>query len=1069
MSTTLTLTTGTDRLQGTAGDDTVLFPYSVHNLTAQDVVRLGAGFDVLVTERTQHLGLGGELLAGFSGLDAIDLSSLPSVRFNPVEALLEGSDSGRFTIAFDGDALTLDMRGAGERRGFVLDGTGRVTLFDAENQVVEMARGTPGWIVGGAGADTLIGGGAGDRLLGGAGSDSLVGGGGGDTLSGGEGFDVLVADAGDATLTGGSEGDIFVIGRGAGRVTITDYDVSGVVEHLDLSAFAGIGGVEDLTLRDAGRDLRVTGPGGLDLVLEGAAGAVPRLGGGLDVIRIAAGATTETLQGVISGAPEGAVIELGAGVFDITAPLRIARSDLTIRGAGMDETILRNAIPDDALGPVLWAQPLTGMHHELGALGARLAEGSNRLVVPDGGALSVGDLVFVQQANDDAFLEQIGSAGWDEPDLDDPSSVYLREFRTRVTAVDGDTVTLAEASPYDFRAGVAQVSRSDFLDDLTLSDFSVVGRWGDPDPHHFETTLDAWHAISAIELDGIEDSRLERIGVIDAASHAFRFQRTYEVEGVELLADGAHNKSGSNGYAFMLFEAFRTDLEDIASLGSRHAVLFSARSAEHYNRVDVAFTDRDVNFHGSPDSGNLVTVARMVMDYPDLVLPQWSAVSNGSFPIHTRTDMEANLVLFRELVAGARNDDVTADPQGGDLSTGAGWDTLRGGAGDDTLEGGMGNDVLSGGGGSDRFRYATGDGVDRITDFEAGAGGDVLVMTGTGYTAASQVRWRQEGDTTVIETGQGEAVLLEGVRAGRLTAENVAFADAPAEGIVDTAMGQEQFVLGTQARDVFDIGRPHVESPRFQAALGEGEDMLRLRMRSFDGTIEGIGRLSGVDEIDFRLATRRLDVSLGQGAVRQADEDELTLRVGDRGTTMELDAPMLERGALVIDGARAVQLTGGRSHEVSLGDRVGGTVRGDRGMDVIEGGARGDRIFGMGGNDRIAGNGGADRLAGGAGRDSFVFEIPGTGLQGADRIVDFQPGIDRILIDRPDAFLNDGRIPGAIFAESPRARDAGDMLIYDQASGRLTLDLNGRARGGETVIAVLENRADLDASDVFLI
>ena len=51
----------------------------------------------------------------------------------------------------------------------------------------------------------------------------------------------------------------------------------------------------------------------------------------------------------------------------------------------------------------------------------------------------------------------------------------------------------------------------------------------------------------------------------------------------------------------------------------------------------------------------------------------------------------------------------------------AGSDTMSGLAGNDSLVGGRGNDWSpSGGAGIDRFVFVTGDGTDRIADFEAG-------------------------------------------------------------------------------------------------------------------------------------------------------------------------------------------------------------------------------------------------------------------------------------------------------------------------------------------------------------
>jgi Ca2+-binding RTX toxin-like protein len=72
------------------------------------------------------------------------------------------------------------------------------------------------------------------------------------------------------------------------------------------------------------------------------------------------------------------------------------------------------------------------------------------------------------------------------------------------------------------------------------------------------------------------------------------------------------------------------------------------------------------------------------------------------------------------LVGGAGNDE---------LRGGKGNDILSGGAGDDILAGGIGSDVLTGGAGSDTLVFKAADvgsGVDTISGFTVGAGGDVL-------------------------------------------------------------------------------------------------------------------------------------------------------------------------------------------------------------------------------------------------------------------------------------------------------------------------------------------------------
>jgi Ca2+-binding RTX toxin-like protein len=93
--------------------------------------------------------------------------------------------------------------------------------------------------------------------------------------------------------------------------------------------------------------------------------------------------------------------------------------------------------------------------------------------------------------------------------------------------------------------------------------------------------------------------------------------------------------------------------------------------------------------------------------------------------------------FFRLTVANPMTAGVTRS--GNNVTGGAGNDvltgvagsnsTLSGGAGRDLLTGGSGADVLTGGEGADVFRWSSDDlfsGVDMITDFTSGVGGDQL-------------------------------------------------------------------------------------------------------------------------------------------------------------------------------------------------------------------------------------------------------------------------------------------------------------------------------------------------------
>jgi len=94
------------------------------------------------------------------------------------------------------------------------------------------------------------------------------------------------------------------------------------------------------------------------------------------------------------------------------------------------------------------------------------------------------------------------------------------------------------------------------------------------------------------------------------------------------------------------------------------------------------------------------------------------------------------------------------------------------------------DEVFTGGSGADHFVFADGNGDDSVTDFSAGAGGDVLTLVlgvgdtdGLNATNADTVaeilaRGTQQGDNTVFDLGQGHSVTLTGVRLTDLVASN---------------------------------------------------------------------------------------------------------------------------------------------------------------------------------------------------------------------------------------------------------------------------------------------------------
>ncbi|MEG4279080.1 cadherin-like domain-containing protein [Microcoleus sp. MON1_C1] len=116
-------------------------------------------------------------------------------------------------------------------------------------------------------------------------------------------------------------------------------------------------------------------------------------------------------------------------------------------------------------------------------------------------------------------------------------------------------------------------------------------------------------------------------------------------------------------------------------------------------------------------------------------------------------------------LTGNAGNDTLIGGNGSDFLFGsAGNDLLNGDNGDDTLRGGPGSDTLTGGNGPDIFVFASGEGIDTITDFKLGS--DKIGLTG-GLTFGNLSFSGNE-----IRMGSDVLAVLTGVNTNTLTASN---------------------------------------------------------------------------------------------------------------------------------------------------------------------------------------------------------------------------------------------------------------------------------------------------------
>ncbi len=992
---TFTLTMGTDRFTGGTGDDVFAFGGNTTNLDVTDRLNGGAGTDTLRVSGADR-SLSAARLASLTAIEVIDLAATTGT--NTVEitqALVSTSGTGNILVRHGSAALSLDTSLVTDLGDVITEGAGLVSLRNQPGQKLLISDAVAGHVQGGNDGDLVRGGANNDRINGGEGNDTVSGGNGNDTLTGGDGqdhltggagLDTLYGGAGDDTLVadflhdvvdGGLGNDLHVVLRTAGVTTIAGFEADNLLERIDLTDFAELTGMANLTLTQTGAHVTVTAAD-LNLVVQNTSvadiGADDFVFSGQDalVFHVDASMALADIQHLLNEAPAGATVLFAAGTYSITQTLVINRSDISVIGAGEGQTILRTDIPGGQPAPTILVQP-EDFQTRLGVLAENAAQGTSQVTLQSGHGLAVGDILYVSQANDDAWLAETGNTGWVPPDNAprDGEDYYLREARSRIVAIDGDTVTLAEPLPYAFAANLATAARSTFLSNVTLQGFTVQGVWGEADPFVFEVTLPEWEGMSTIEIDGVTNSTIQNISVLDAASHAFRLQRLYDVTGDHLTVNGAHNKDGGNGYSFLLYESFANALTNLTSIDARHAVLFSSYSAEHYNLIHVLFSNRDINFHGSPDAGNTVIVDRLVQDYPAGSAPQFDAVQGGSFPLHPNWTIDANDVTFRHAVTGERDDRIFAHAEGGNLSTGKGNDQLFGGAGNDTLDGGENGDVMKGGAGRDTFIRQYADFSDTILDFAAGAGGDVVLIQGSAYTTFAQLRLSQSGADTVLSFGLGGAIRFSNTQASGFTAANFAFARDTAAGQTQTLRADDLFAVGTDRADVFNITGFQTGNAAFRVLGGMGTDTVAMAQQSLSGNLFTTGSYAGIDRFDISRVSFAV-ITVDNRLAAQSDTQSLILAVGDSGAPVSLDLQPLGAGrSLFVDGSRDVRLTGGILHTISATDRAGVNILGDTATDVMTGGARNDVLNGADGRDLLAGGLGQDTLIGGLGIDTL--------------------------------------------------------------------------------------------------
>ncbi len=367
---------------------------------------------------------------------------------------------------------------------------------------------------------------------------------------------------------------------------------------------------------------------------------------------------------------------------------------------------------------------------------------------------------------------------------------------------------------------------------------------------------------------------------------------------------------------------------------------------------------------------------------------------------------------------------------GGDTNAG---DFLFGGADGDILNGNDGNDWLNGGQAADQLNGGLG------TDIASYSGGTIGVILdlgsgGTGGDAAGDVfdsiEWVSGTNFDDHITGDGEVNRLSG-------------------------NGGNDVLIGGAGADILIGGR---DDDRFGAGNGDrisggaGDDSVVAQALTNEtgffftilGTlVERVEGRDGDDQIDGAGVAYGLVIEGGDGA------DTLSGGSGDDGIRGGAGGDTINGGTgfdqIQGDDGNDV-LTGGGQGTENRGDWLTGGSGDDQltgsGNGLVLGGEDNDTLFafagdlarGDGGNDTITGHAGTQQIIGGSGDDTLTggadfdrFDF--SDGWGADRIADFQDGIDKFDLSNVTGLNAFGQLSVTAAAEGALIAFSGNTIL----------------------------------------
>ncbi len=339
-----------------------------------------------------------------------------------------------------------------------------------------------------------------------------------------------------------------------------------------------------------------------------------------------------------------------------------------------------------------------------------------------------------------------------------------------------------------------------------------------------------------------------------------------------------------------------------------------------------------------------------------------------------------------------------------------GNDELLGGDGNDDLNGGNGDDILGGGSGND---YLSGDnGNDQLN---GGAGNDRL--------------YGNNGDD-ILDGGTGNDIMYGG-------------------------RGNDIYFL----RDAGDrVYESYWDGPGTDVVYAS-VDVTTANVRSY---IEKIV-LTGTDDLNIQIYGSRQELRGNAGDNILDGNGGGDTMLGGLGNDTYV---VHNKRDVVIEGANAGEDTIQSYTSFALSAHVEkGVLLGASKINLI-GNTLDNALTGNTGDNTLNGREGNDTLRGNAGADSFVFDRNLDAASNVDRIIDFAPGEDKLVL-KGAVFggLTQAELEAGGFALRANAADADERIIYHQPTGQMWYDADGSGAAEKVLFATFANNAVITVDD----